>query len=64
MWFEDEIDELMGNSGKDLAMDMVLYLLEQHILEDGVKGQDKFQDLVGEGWQNLVKADKFLRGDY
>lgn len=64
MWFEDEIDELMLNSGKDLAMDMVLYLLEQYILEDGVKGQDKFQDLVGEGWQSLVKADKFLRGDY
>jgi hypothetical protein len=61
MWYEDEIDEMLANSSKDLAMDIVLYVLEQHILEDGVKGQDKFQDLVGEGWQKLWEANKVIR---
>lgn len=54
----EAIDEEI-ESGTIHPLTLVLDLLETHILEDGIKGQDKFQDVVGEAWALLCKAHEF-----
>lgn len=34
----------------------VIYLMEQYLLEDGIKGEDEYQDMLGEAWKFLRKA--------
>ena len=45
----EAIDEEI-ESGTIHPLTLVLDLLETHILTEGIKGQDKFQDIVGEAW--------------
>lgn len=55
MDYEDVVDNLVLETYVD-PMDIVLYALEQYILEDGVRGSDRFQDLVVDAWNLLRQA--------
>jgi hypothetical protein len=52
---ENDIDNLIRYE-EVKPLDMILYILEQHLLEDGIKGQDVYQDLLGSAWEDLRVA--------
>lgn len=52
---EDKLDTLIHEEELD-PLDACLYLMEQYLLEDGVRGQDKYQDALGEAWHQLREA--------
>lgn len=56
MNWQDDIDEAVWQNVSPL--DMALYVIEQHLLEDGVAGEDEYQDLLAEGWGKLTEARK------
>ena len=56
----DSLDEELEN-GTIHPLTLVLDILENHILKDGVRGQDKFQDLVGDAWVLLCKSHEFSK---
>ena len=62
MNYEDIIDNLV-NVGEDDPIHIVLYILEQYILEDGIRGKDQFQDLVGDAWSKLRSAAVLPKGE-
>jgi hypothetical protein len=53
--FEDYLDREIYEEGVE-ALEVVLYIMEQHLLEDGVRGKDKLQDALGDAWHSLRKA--------
>ena len=56
MNWQDDIDEMVWQNVS--ALDIALYIMEQHLLEDGVSGEDEYQDLLGEAWSKLTAAWK------
>lgn len=52
---EEIIDDAVILHKGDLV-NLALYILEQYCLEDGVKGQDAYQDALGRGWKELRLA--------
>jgi hypothetical protein len=62
MNYEDVIDNLVHTNTIN-PIDIVLYTLEQYILEDGVRGKDQFQDLVGDAWLKLRTAAVLPKGE-
>lgn len=54
MDYEYDLDLIVENTDKPL--DMVLYILEQYLLEDGIKGIDRYQDSLGDAWKSLRDA--------
>lgn len=56
MNWQDDIDEMVWQNVSPL--DIALYVIEQHLLEDDVAGEDEYQDLIAEGWVLLTEAWK------
>lgn len=56
MNWQDDIDEMVWQNTS--ALDIALYVVEQYLLEDGVAGEDEYQDLLAEGWGKLTEAWK------
>lgn len=53
----DDIDLLIYEKVV-LPINLVLDIMENHLLEDGVKGDSQYQDLLGDAWKNLHEARK------
>lgn len=59
-WFDilAILDEALYQNGKVTAIDVILDVMENHLLEDGVKGDSQYQDLLGDAWKSLREARK------
>lgn len=53
----EDIDELIAE-GVILPINLVLDIMENHLLEDGVKGDSEYQDLLSDAWNSLREARK------
>lgn len=53
----DDIDLLIAERVV-LPINLVLDIMENHLLEDGVKGESQYQDLLGDAWKSLREAHK------
>lgn len=53
----DDIDSLVFERVVDPIV-LVLDIMENHLLEDGLKGDSKYQDLLGDAWKSLREAHK------
>lgn len=53
----DDIDSLIFEKVID-PINLVLDIMENHLLEDGVKGDSQYQDLLGDAWKSLHEAHK------
>lgn len=53
----DDIDSLIFEKVID-PINLVLDIMENHLLEDGVKGNSEYQDLLGDAWKSLRAARK------
>lgn len=50
---EDVLDALIDKHGLD-PIDMIHYLYTQHLLKDGVAGEDEYQDALGKAWAACI----------
>ena len=44
--------------GNVKPLNVILDILENHVLEDGVCGEDEYQDTVAQAWKLLINAYK------
>lgn len=59
MNWQDDIDEMVWQNIHPL--DIALYIVEQHLLDDTLAGEDEYQDLIAEGWWKLTEAWKIKK---
>lgn len=52
------LDEYLYQNPKVTPIDFVLDIMENHLLEDGFKGNSEYQDLLGDAWKILREARK------
>lgn len=60
---EDLVDVLVERHNLD-PLELIHYLYTQHLLEDGVAGEDEYQDALSEAWiscLNAIRIQKKMR---